>query len=44
MPKAMWNGAVIADSDKTVIVEGNHYIPREAVNADYLRDSDTRST
>ena len=41
MAKAVWNGATIAESDDTVVVEGNHYFPREAVNADYLRPSDT---
>ena len=44
MPKAIWNGATIADSDDTLVVEGNHYFPRESVNADYLRDSDTHTT
>jgi uncharacterized protein (DUF427 family) len=34
MPKAVWNGEVIADSDDTVIVEGNHYFPRESVRAE----------
>ena len=43
MPKAVWNGEVIAESDDTVIVEGNHYFPRESVRAEYLRDSDTHS-
>jgi uncharacterized protein (DUF427 family) len=43
MPKAVWNGEVIAQSDDTVIVEGNHYFPRESVRAEYLRDSDTHS-
>ena len=37
--KATWNGAVIADSDDIVTVEGNAYFPAEAVNKDYLRDS-----
>lgn len=37
--KALWNGKVIAESSDTVMVEGNHYFPRSAVNADYLRDS-----
>lgn len=41
--KAVWNGAVIAESDDTVVVEGNHYFPREAVNDDVLRPS-SRST
>lgn len=41
--KAMWNGAVIAESNDTVVVEGNHYFPLEGVNEAYLRDSDTTS-
>ncbi|MGE4032507.1 MAG: DUF427 domain-containing protein [Thermoleophilia bacterium] len=40
MPKAVWNGAVIAESDDTVVVEGNHYFPREHVDASVLADSD----
>lgn len=43
MVTARWNGAVIAESDDTVVVEGNHYFPRGAVNADYLTDSTTTS-
>jgi uncharacterized protein (DUF427 family) len=39
--KATWNGATIADSDDTVIVEGNHYFPRDSVDAALLRASDT---
>ncbi len=41
--KAIWNGAVIAESDDTVVVEGNHYFPRDAVRADVLRPSDTHT-
>jgi uncharacterized protein (DUF427 family) len=41
MPKALWNGAVIADSDDTVVVEGNHYFPRDAVDPAVLRPSST---
>ena len=41
MVKAVWNGATIAESDDTVIVEGNHYFPRESVDASLLRDSTT---
>jgi uncharacterized protein (DUF427 family) len=44
MVKAMWNGAVIADSDATVVVEGNHYFPRSDVNAHYLVASTTHTT
>jgi uncharacterized protein (DUF427 family) len=39
--KAIWNEKVIADSDQTVVVEGNHYFPRDSVNRAYLRDSQT---
>lgn len=41
MPKAIWNGAVIADSDDTMVVEGNHYFPRDAVDPAVLRPSST---
>lgn len=41
MVKASWRGAVIADSDETVVVEGNHYFPPEAVDFDRLRPSET---
>ncbi|ABF46040.1 DUF427 domain-containing protein [Deinococcus geothermalis] len=41
--KALWNGQVIAQSDDTVVVEGNHYFPRESVRAEYLRPSDTHT-
>ncbi|MGI8694695.1 MAG: DUF427 domain-containing protein [Geodermatophilaceae bacterium] len=43
MPRATWNGKTIAESDDTVVVEGNHYFPRDSVNADYLRESSTTS-
>ena len=41
MPRAIWNGVVIAESDDTVVVENNHYFPRESINADVLRTSPT---
>jgi uncharacterized protein (DUF427 family) len=44
MPKATWNGAVIAQSDATVMVEGNHYFPPDAVDERYLQPSDRTST
>jgi uncharacterized protein (DUF427 family) len=44
MVRAVWNGKVIAESDDTVVVEGNHYFPRDAVCADYLRVSDLHTT
>ena len=42
--KAIWKGQVIAESDRTVVVEGNHYFPKEAVKAEFLRDSPTHTT
>lgn len=41
--RAMWNGAVIAQSDATEIVEGNHYFPAESVDQQYLRESQTHT-
>lgn len=41
MTTASWQGVVIAESDDTVVVEGNHYFPAEAVRGEYLRPSDT---
>lgn len=41
--KATWNGRVIAESDDTVVVEGNHYFPPESVDDSVLRPSDTHS-
>jgi uncharacterized protein (DUF427 family) len=39
--KAIWNGRVIAESDDTVVVEGNHYFPRASVDEGLLVPSDT---
>jgi uncharacterized protein (DUF427 family) len=41
--KAVWNGAVLAESDETVLVEGNHYFPPESVDDRYLKRSWMRS-
>ena len=43
MARASWNGAVLAESDQTVVVEGNHYFPPGAVHSDFLRPSDTHT-
>lgn len=42
--RAIWNEAVIAESDKTIVIEGNHYFPPASVNRDYLAESDHHST
>ena len=41
--RAIWNDTVLAESDDTVVVEGNHYFPRASVKAEYLSDSDTHT-
>jgi uncharacterized protein (DUF427 family) len=41
---AKWNGQVIAQSDKTVEVEGNQYFPLESVNSEFLTESDMKSS
>ena len=43
MPKAIWNDEVIAESDDTVVVEGNTYFPRSSVRDDVLIPSDTHT-
>jgi uncharacterized protein (DUF427 family) len=42
--KAIWNNHVIAESNDTVVVEGNHYFPPDAVKQEYLQASDTHTT
>ena len=44
MVRARWNGKLIAESDRCIVVEGNQYFPPEAVKRELLRDSDTHST
>ncbi len=41
--KAIWNDEVIAKSERTVVVEGNHYFPPESVGRQYLKPSETTS-
>jgi len=44
MPKATWNGAVLAESIETIEIEGNQYFPPDSVNRQFLEDSDMHST
>lgn len=44
MPKATWNGAVIAESADTIVVEGNHYFPASAIKSDCFQPSSTHTT
>jgi len=41
--KATWNGTVIAESDATRVVEGNHYFPLDAIKREYFNASSTTS-
>ncbi len=41
--KATWKGVTIAESDDTIVVEGNHYFPPDSINRDYLEPSDHQS-
>ena len=43
MAKATWHGAVIAESNDTVVVEGNHYFPADAVRREHLKPSETHT-
>jgi uncharacterized protein (DUF427 family) len=42
--QAIWNDTVIAESDKTVVVDNNHYFPRDSVKAEYLQASDKQTS
>jgi uncharacterized protein (DUF427 family) len=42
--KAIWNNQVIAESNDTVVVEGNHYFPFDSVKSDFIKPSETKSS
>jgi len=44
MARAIWNGVVLAESNATRVVEGNHYFPPDAINHDYFKHSTTHTT
>jgi uncharacterized protein (DUF427 family) len=39
--RAIWNDTVLAESDDTVVVEGNHYFPPDALRTEFFKPSDT---
>lgn len=43
MPRAQWNGAVLADSEDTIVIEGNHYFPPDALNQNYFKPSSEKT-
>jgi uncharacterized protein (DUF427 family) len=42
--KAIWNGMTLAESDQTIVVEGNHYFPPLSIHKQYFTESSTHST
>jgi len=43
MTRATWNGAVLAESDETIVVEGNHYFPRDSIVTEHFAESSQQS-
>jgi uncharacterized protein (DUF427 family) len=43
MARATWNGAVLAESDATIVVEGNHYFPPDSIRHEAFKPSDTHT-
>jgi uncharacterized protein (DUF427 family) len=41
--KAIWKNTVLAESDETIVIEGNHYFPKSDINSEYFKDSSTHS-
>ena len=41
--KAVWNSAVLAESDQTIVIEGNHYFPPDAIKQEHFRESSTHT-
>jgi len=44
MPKAIWNGTVLAESNDTEVVDGNQYFPPDSIKREYLKESQTHTT
>jgi uncharacterized protein (DUF427 family) len=44
MMKAIWNGGLLAESDQTIVVEGNHYFPPDTIRSEHFQDSNTHTT
>jgi uncharacterized protein (DUF427 family) len=41
--KAIWNDTILAESDETIVVEGNHYFPPEAIQSEYFQESQSHT-
>ena len=44
MKKAIWNNTVIAESEKTIVIEGNHYFPPETLKQEFFKSNETHTT
>jgi uncharacterized protein (DUF427 family) len=44
VPRAIWNSAVLAESDQCEVVENNYYFPPNAINQEYFKPSNTHTT
>ncbi len=42
--KAIWNAQIIAESDDTIVIEGNHYFPPESINREFFKESAKQTT
>ena len=41
--KAIWNNQLIAESNDTIVIEGNHYFPHESINKEFFKSSETHT-
>lgn len=41
--KAIWNNTILAESNETKVIEGNHYFPPESINEEFFKSSDTHT-
>ena len=41
--KAIWNNEILAESDNTIVVEGNHYFPADSINTEFFQPSETHT-
>ena len=42
--KAIWNNTIIAESEKTIQIEGNHYFPADTIKKEFFKSSNTHTT
>ncbi|HKZ00722.1 MAG TPA: DUF427 domain-containing protein [Pyrinomonadaceae bacterium] len=42
--KAVWNNVTLAESENTIVVEGNHYFPPDKIHREFFKESDTHTT